>query len=114
MAQHVLDELSGRLAAVLDCGPCAGGVESAGLDLGAASPALLRPGGATLEGVEGIIGPVRQVGDTHGVVRSPGMLASHYAPALPVRLNATDTRSDEALLAFGPPRPGAEIVYCLS
>ena len=44
-ARHVLDGLSGRIAAVLDSGPCPVGVESTVLDLSAAEPVLLRPGG---------------------------------------------------------------------
>jgi len=42
------------------------------------------------------------------------MLASHYAPALPVRLHARDLHSDEALLAFGPPLHGARVAFNLS
>ncbi|MGC2198605.1 MAG: Sua5 family C-terminal domain-containing protein, partial [Stellaceae bacterium] len=37
--------------------------------------------------------------------KSPGMLASHYAPALPLRLGAMEARPGEALLAFGPDAP---------
>ncbi len=40
-------------------------------------------------------------------LRSPGLLVSHYAPGLPVRLDAADVAPEEALLAFGPPLPGA-------
>jgi L-threonylcarbamoyladenylate synthase len=42
------------------------------------------------------------------------MLASHYAPGLPVRLDARDVGPDEALLAFGPPLPGAGAALSLS
>jgi L-threonylcarbamoyladenylate synthase len=42
------------------------------------------------------------------------MMASHYAPALPVRLAATQVSPDEALLAFGPPLSGAGCVFQLS
>ena len=42
-------------------------------------------------------------------IAAPGMLASHYAPRLPLRLNATSVAPNEALLAFGPTRiSGAE------
>ena len=52
---------------------------------------------------------------TAGVLRSPGLLASHYAPRLPVRLDASGRAThDEALLAFGPPLPGAGAVFNLS
>ena len=42
------------------------------------------------------------------------MLSSHYAPSSPVRLNARTVEAGEALLAFGPPLPGAKVVYQLS
>ena len=49
------------------------------------------------------------------MLKSPGMLESHYAPGIPVRLNATRVRADEALLAFGPtPLPGAAQTLNLS
>jgi L-threonylcarbamoyladenylate synthase len=111
-AAHVLAELDGRIAAVLDCGPCPVGVESTVLDLTGARPVLLRPGGVTREAMEKI-GPV-ETGKPVGAPRAPGMLASHYAPALPVRLNATEVAADEALLAFGPPLPGAAIIEQVS
>jgi L-threonylcarbamoyladenylate synthase len=115
-AQHVLDELRGRIAAVLDCGTCPVGVESTVLDLTGAQPVLLRPGGATVEMIEQIIGPIarRRPADGRESPRSPGLLASHYAPALPVRLDARDVAPDEALLAFGSPLEGAGTVFNLS
>jgi L-threonylcarbamoyladenylate synthase len=127
-AADVLEELGGRIDAVLDSGPCQVGLESTVLDLRNDQPALLRPGGATLEAIEALIGPVAQGAagllalprvldgslDACAPVRSPGMLASHYAPALPVRLDARDLRPDEALLAFGPPLPGARVAFNLS
>ena len=115
-AAHVLEGLDGRIAAVLDSGPCPVGVESTVLDLSGPEPTLLRPGGATREAIEAIVGPLR-VGVTAGEARaprSPGMLASHYAPSLPVRLGARSVAADEALLAFGPPLPGAGALFQLS
>ena len=118
-AQHVLDGLDGRIAAVVDCGPCPVGVESTVLDLCGPRPFLLRPGGATVESIEAVIGPVAR-GIPHAVaaaargLRSPGLLVSHYAPALPVRLDAQTAEANEALLAIGPPLPGAGAVFNLS
>ncbi len=57
-AAHVLDGLAGRIAAVLDCGPCPVGVESTVLDATAEQPVLLRPGGVTREAIEAAAGPV--------------------------------------------------------
>ena len=62
-----------------------------------------------------MIGPVaRPAGEAGPAPRSPGMLLSHYAPRLPLRLDATEVAADEALLAFGPPLPGAARVFQLS
>jgi L-threonylcarbamoyladenylate synthase len=121
-AADVLADLDGRIEAVLDSGPCVVGVESSVLDLSGDAPILLRPGGVTLEAIEALIGPVARGladGAPHGALpgaapRSPGMLSSHYAPTLAVRLNAYDLRPGEALLAFGPPLPGARVAFNLS
>jgi L-threonylcarbamoyladenylate synthase len=119
-ARHVLDGLGGRIAAVLDGGACPVGVESTVLDLTSAGAALLRPGGVPVEAIEAEIGPVGRplplaAAEATRSLRSPGLLLSHYAPGLPVRLGATSVGPDEALLAFGPHAPdGAAIVWNLS
>jgi L-threonylcarbamoyladenylate synthase len=114
-ARHVLDGLGGRIAAILDSGPCTVGIESSVLDLRGADPILLRPGGASAEDLELCLGPIRRGGpQTSAGLRSPGLLASHYAPGLPVRLFAERVAADDALLAFGPPLPGARCQFQLS
>jgi L-threonylcarbamoyladenylate synthase len=118
-AQHVLDGLSGRIAAVLDGGACTVGVESTVLDLAAGGAALLRPGGVPVEAIEAVIGTVARplplaAAAATRTLRSPGMLLSHYAPSLPVRLAAREVAPEEALLAFGAPLPGAGAVWQLS
>jgi L-threonylcarbamoyladenylate synthase len=115
-ATHVLAGLEGRLAAVLDGGACAVGVESTVLDLSTPVATLLRPGGVSREVLEAAIGPVAVAGAHGGEAArpSPGMLLSHYAPGLPVRLGARDVAADEALLAFGAPLEGAGAVWQLS
>jgi L-threonylcarbamoyladenylate synthase len=116
-AQHVLAGLSGRIAAVLDSGPCEVGVESTVLDLSGSVPVLLRPGGITFEQLEACLGPIQR-GDlphaTGQALLSPGLMVSHYAPKLPVRLNAESVADDEALLAFGSPLPGGRCQFQLS
>ena len=111
-AAHVLDGLGGRIAAVLDSGACAVGVESTVLDLTGRRPACCGPAGRRwrrsrrwwVPWTASCRWPWRGSG---AALRSPGLLASHYAPALPVRVGATAVGADEALLAFGPPLPGA-------
>ncbi len=117
-ARHVADGLGERVAMILDGGPCPLGIESTVLGL-TAEPVLLRPGGVTAERIEAIVGPLgratgRATGPATGPA-SPGMLESHYAPTLPLRLEATGAGGDEALLAFGPePPPGAALTLNLS
>ena len=111
-AAHVAEELGDRVAMILDGGPCAVGLESTVLDVTTDPPTLLRPGGVPAEA----LGPVQLAKPAASALRGPGMLASHYAPRLPVRLDATEARPREALLAFGPgdAPPGFAAVRWLS
>jgi L-threonylcarbamoyladenylate synthase len=111
-AAHVREGLGDRVALVLDGGPCPVGLESSVLDLTGERPRLLRPGAVTRAELEAIAGPLGEPGA--GPLTSPGLLASHYAPRLPLRLEATGVAPDEALLAFGPPLPGAAATLNLS
>lgn len=113
-ASHVLAELNGRIDAVLDSGPSAVGLESTVLDLTSDRPVLLRPGGVTLEALERHLGVVERAAGDQAAPRSPGMLASHYAPSLPVRMDAAHAAPDEALLAFGPAPAAAGCSFQLS
>jgi L-threonylcarbamoyladenylate synthase len=102
-AAHVVEELGDRAALVIDGGRTPVGLESTVLDLSGDPPALLRPGGVTLEELTEFLGPISMPAE--GVAKSPGMLASHYAPSLPLRLEAVTAYPGEALLAFGPDAP---------
>lgn len=86
-AKHVLDDLNGRIDAILDGGPTEIGVESTVLDMTVNPPMVLRPGGTPVEALEKVIGEVR----LHPFVtserelplhetKSPGMKHRHYAP----------------------------------
>ncbi|GAB2458209.1 L-threonylcarbamoyladenylate synthase [Xylanimonas ulmi] len=89
-AQHVLHDLSGRIPAVLDGGPCDVGVESTVVDLTSTPPRLLRPGGVSLEELREVLGDVdvdpAVVGDLapDRAPGAPGMKYRHYAPAAPL------------------------------
>jgi L-threonylcarbamoyladenylate synthase len=99
-AGHVLAGLAGRIAAVVEGGSCAVGVESTivGLVDGAE---LLRPGGVPVEALEALLGPLVAGGSAERP-NAPGQLASHYAPEAAVRLEASDVRPEEFRLGFGP------------
>lgn len=98
-AAHVTAGLSGRIAAVLDDGPCAVGLESTIVGFGPSGPALLRAGGLAQEEIEGVLGcPLAAAGED---ITAPGQLRSHYAPGARVRLNAATADNGEVLLGFG-------------
>jgi L-threonylcarbamoyladenylate synthase len=111
-ASHVFDDLGASVAMVLDGGPCALGLESTIVELGD-RPRLLRAGALDRETLSAALGEPLVV-DPKGPVRAPGALSSHYAPTLPVRLDARDVAPDEALLAFGRPLGGAAVTVNLS
>ena len=98
-AVHVLDGLNGRIAAVLNGGACAVGVESTILGLDGA-PTLLRPGGLPIEALEAALGTPLRIHDG-GAINAPGQLASHYAPTAFVRLGVMTAAPGEVLVGFG-------------
>ena len=100
-AAHVRAGLEGRIAAVLDDGPCGVGLESTIVGL-AGTPALLRPGGVALEQIEEVLKAELHHHQPGDLLTAPGQLQSHYAPDAPVRLNARSRQGDEVLLGFGP------------
>lgn len=86
-AQHVFDDLNGRIDAILDGGPTRIGVESTVLDLSVEPPTVLRPGGTSFEALKKVVGDVKlhpfvEAEEEISVVeaRSPGMRHRHYAP----------------------------------
>lgn len=85
-AAHVRHDHDGRIAAIVDDGPCRVGVESTIVDLTGPQPRLLRPGGITPEQLVEILGELTvdkavtaQI-DKDAVVKAPGMKYKHYAP----------------------------------
>ncbi len=127
-AQHVLHDLRDRIDLLINDGPAPLGIEStivACLD----GVVLLRPGAIDRDAIEKVLGAAIAAPAAHhkrtrkgapaqmaptwrpnGPPMAPGMLASHYAPRTPLRINAKDVAPGEALLAFGadlPPGAGA-------
>jgi len=89
-AQHVLEDLDGKIDMILDGGPCSVGLESTVIDCSSDKPTILRPGAVTREMIEGLIGPVDMVSEvaTDETPRSPGMKYKHYAPNAKVTIVA--------------------------
>ena len=99
-AQHMLEDMGGKIDGLVDGGPCAVGVESTIIDLTVTPPRLLRPGGLPLEELEAVLGEIAvdkavrsklQDGETP---KAPGMKYRHYAPKAPVTVvTGAPTRS---------------------
>jgi L-threonylcarbamoyladenylate synthase len=104
-AAHVLEGLAGRIDMVLDGGVCDIGIESTVVACLEGQPELLRPGAVTREQIEQVLGEALEVRSEGGRPIAPGALASHYAPAAPLRLGAARAEEGEALLGFGPDVP---------
>ncbi|MSQ82548.1 MAG: threonylcarbamoyl-AMP synthase [Myxococcales bacterium] len=96
-ADHVDPDLA---SAVVDGGKCAIGLESTIVQISKDRAWLLRPGGISTARLEAICGPLAD-GTSPQHPRSPGQFASHYAPRLPLRINATTVQTTEAALTFG-------------
>ena len=101
-AEHVRTGLGGKVALILDAGPCAVGVESTIVDCRGDAPSILRPGGLSREAIEQRLGRPIVPASADEKPAAPGQLASHYAPHSALRLDADSPRNGEAFLAFGP------------
>lgn len=90
-ADHVARTLSGRIPMIIDAGPTAHGLESTIVAVDGDHVRLLRPGPIDLA----------LALEAPNTIEAPGQLDSHYAPAKPLRLNATSAQADEWLIGFG-------------
>lgn len=88
-AEAVMADMTGRIQAIIDGGPCTIGVESTVVDCTTPVPTLLRPGGITLEMLEETLGEIEidpALGQADIIPRAPGMKYKHYAPSAPMIL----------------------------
>jgi L-threonylcarbamoyladenylate synthase len=102
-AEHVLQDLDGRIDLLIDGGPTTVGVESTVLDLTALVPTILRPGAVTLEMLRTVVPEteLRQhaISEPSGAMKSPGLLSKHYSPRAPLTLYEGPARQVLATIA---------------
>ena len=121
--EHVLEDLNGKIPAVLDGGDCPVGLESTIVDLTVQPPMLLRPGGVTLEQLQSVLGVVAvdtavlQPVTGLQAPKAPGMKYRHYAPRAPLTLvKGTPTATADYIAAHCGPGYGVlcfdEYVSC--
>ncbi|MBC2330670.1 L-threonylcarbamoyladenylate synthase [Listeria swaminathanii] len=88
-ANHVIEDLDGKIAGIIDGGPTGVGLESTVIDCSLEVPIILRPGGITKEQIERVIGSVDSSTNSANETekpKAPGMKYTHYAPKAPVYL----------------------------
>lgn len=120
-ARHVAEQLGHAIPYILDGGPCRVGVESTILSFADETPTILRQGGVAVEEIEALLGPVQARLHSSSRPDAPGMLQSHYAPRVSVRLidreaDLPETEAEAGALVFSTPLPGIpeERQYILS
>ncbi|MFC5541746.1 L-threonylcarbamoyladenylate synthase [Ureibacillus suwonensis] len=98
-AEHVYEDLQGRIPLILDGGTTGIGIESTVLDVTVNPPVILRPGGVTKEMLEAEIGeviePTPKEQQLESAPKAPGMKYTHYAPEAPVYLIENDCKKIE-------------------
>lgn len=100
-ARHVADDLGHKVDLILDNGPCPVGLESTIVSITDGTPTVLREGGVPRDAIEAVMGPVATA-KAEGAIQAPGMMLAHYAPRVPLRMDAIEPHGDELLLGFGP------------
>ena len=104
-AGHMLEDMDGKIEAIVDGGPCSVGVESTIIDLTCTPPRLLRPGGITLEQLESVLGEVvvdqavTRLMTAGEKPKAPGMKYRHYAPKAPVTVVTGEPAKSAAYIA---------------
>ena len=126
-AQHVFDDMNGRIAAIVDGGQCRVGIESTIIDILGVTPIIVRPGSITREDIESVLGKkvIMHSGEETSTPIAPGMKYRHYAPQAAVRLmKSWEAISEEMevnpnlkrmiLATENPPSELKNLVYLLS
>jgi L-threonylcarbamoyladenylate synthase len=109
-AQHVKEDLDGKVDLILDGGPCERGIESTIVSFVGERPVLLRAGALETSVLNEALGGTLAVRGEDDGISAPGQLKSHYAPNARVRLNAEAPEPGEGWLAFGEtPWPGLNL-----
>jgi L-threonylcarbamoyladenylate synthase len=104
-SDHVKTCLGDKISFILEGAPAEIGIESSIIDCTEDTPQLLRPGFITIDQIKSIIPNFSDTNQNHSI-KAPGALKHHYAPQLPIRLNAQAAiKANEAFIAFGPNIP---------
>ncbi len=118
LARHVLDDLGDRIDAILDGGPCRVGIESTVLDATRRPFRVLRPGGATVEAIEDVLGYRPEPAVDGSLASSPGTRFRHYRPTCRVRIFAPGAppapSGRDGVVVIGAPAPPCRLAVSLA
>ena len=111
-AEHVFDDLNGKIDLILDGGKCSGGIESTVLDVTTSTPIILRSGLVTRDMIKSVVGKC-EYGDSKPTdkVRSPGVKYRHYCPKCETALFKRDELDKAAALYNEYVRAGKKPYY---
>jgi len=99
-AKDVFDEFGNKIKFILDGGRCKIGLESTIIDL-TSKPTILRQGAISSEQIYKVLKRKITVNKKSKSIKSPGQLKLHYYPGIPVSMNKTQNKKDEAFITFG-------------
>ena len=111
-AADVREEFKKKISFIIDGGKSNIGIESTIIDL-VGKPTILRPGGLEIEKIEKILKLKVKIKLKSKIIRSPGQLAFHYSPGIPVRLNVKTPKKNEAFIQFSK-KVNKKNYFCLS
>ena len=112
-AEDVAQEFNDSIKIILDDGPCKIGLESTVVDL-ISKPKILRPGLIGPKTISKIINKKIKINHGTRIIKAPGMLKRHYSPGIPVRLNQTKSKSNEAFIVLGKKYKKGKNIFNLS
>jgi L-threonylcarbamoyladenylate synthase len=99
-AEDVVQEFKSSLKIIVNDGRCKIGLESTIIDL-TSKPKILRPGLIGPAAISKILSKKIRVEHDTKIIKAPGMLKRHYSPGIPIKLNQTKSKSNEAFIVFG-------------
>ena len=99
-AEDVVQEFKSSLKIIVNDGRCKIGLESTVIDL-TSKPKILRPGLIGPAAISKILSKKIRVEHDTKIIKAPGMLKRHYSPGIPIKLNQTKSKSNEAFIVFG-------------
>ena len=112
-AEDVAQEFHDSIKIILNGGPCKIGLESTVVDL-TSKPKILRPGLINPTDISKSLNIKVIINQDLKNVKAPGMLKKHYSPGIPMKLNQTSAKKDEAFIVFGKKYKKAKNIFNLS